>query len=167
VLQRITDVWLILAFTLHVVVALCVSSDIVLRKRDTRAALGWIGIVWLTPLLGTLLYFVFGVNRIHRMAQARRSYLPELEVESAGDVVGAETVLQKCAPSRQHLIALAKLVGEVTGRGLCCGNTIQPLVAGDVAYPAMIEAIDSASRSIAFATYIFRHDHRTTLCRRS
>jgi cardiolipin synthase len=143
---------------LHVAIALCVSSDIVLRKRDTRAALGWIGIVWLTPLLGTLLYFLFGVNRIRRTAQARRSHLPELEVESAEDVVDANTVLQKCAPSQQHLIALAKLVGEVTGRGLCCRNSIQPLVAGDVAYPAMIEAIDSASCSIAFATYIFRHD---------
>ena len=64
----------------------------------------------------------------------------EFNVEAAGDVVGAESVLLKCGPSRQHLIALAKLVGEVTGRGLCCGNTIQPLVAGDVAYPAMIEA---------------------------
>ena len=157
-MQRIAEYWPILAFTLHVVIGLCVSSDIVLRKTDTRAALGWIGIVWLTPLLGALLYFVFGVNRIHRKAQARRSHLPELEVESAGEVVGAETVLQKCGPSRQHLIALAKLVGEVTGRELCCGNTIQPLVAGDVAYPAMIEAIDSASRSIAFATYIFNHD---------
>ena len=87
-MQRITEYWPILAFTLHVVIGLCVSSDIVLRKRDTRAALGWIGIVWLTPLLGALLYFVFGVNRIHRMAQARRSHLPELEVESAGEVVG-------------------------------------------------------------------------------
>jgi hypothetical protein len=105
VLQRITEFWPIFAFALHVVIALCVSSDIVLRKRDTRAALGWIGIVWLTPLLGTLLYFVFGVNRIHRMAQARRSHLPELEVESAGDVVGAETVLEKCGPSRQHLMS--------------------------------------------------------------
>ena len=101
---------------------------------------------------------MFGVNRIHRKAQARRSHLPALELESAAKAVGAETLLQKCGPSRQHLIALAKLVGEVTGRTLCCGNTIQPLVAGDVAYPAMIEAIDSASHSIAFATYIFNYD---------
>jgi cardiolipin synthase len=106
VLPLIGEYWPILAFTLHVVVGLCVSSDIVLRKTDTRAALGWMGIVWLTPLLGALLYFVFGVNRIHRKAQARRSHLPELEVESAGELVGAEAVVQKCGPSRQHLIAI-------------------------------------------------------------
>jgi cardiolipin synthase A/B len=158
VLQRIAEYWPILAFTLHVVVGLCVSSDIVLRKTDTRAALGWMGIVWLTPLVGAFLYFVFGVNRIHRKAQARRSHLPELEVELAGEADGIEAISLKCGPSRQHLIALAKLVGEVTGRELCRGNAIQPLVAGDVAYPAMIEAIDSASHSIAFATYIFKPD---------
>ena len=158
VLQLVAEYWPILAVTLHVVIGLGVSSDIVLRKTDTRAALGWIGVVWLTPLLGALLYFVFGVNRIHRKAQARRSHLPELEIQLTGGVLSAETVLEKCGPSRQHLIALAKLVGEVTERELSCGNTIQPLVAGDVAYPAMIEAIDSASRSIAFATYIFNHD---------
>src|SRR6185295_4567434 len=87
-----------------------------------------------------------------------RSHLPEIEFESGGEVVGPESVLQKCGPSRQYLIALAKLVGEVTRWELSCGNTIQPLVAGDMAYPAMIEAIDSASRSIALATYIFNHD---------
>ncbi len=117
VLQRITEFWPIFACALHVVIALCVSSDIVLRKRDTRAALGWIGVVWLTPLLGTSLYFVFGVNRIRRAAQARRAHLPEIEVVPADDVVGAESVLLKCGPSRQHLVALAKLVGEVTGAG--------------------------------------------------
>jgi len=158
VLQRIADDWPALALTLHVIIGLGVSSDIVLRKTDTRAAIGWIGIVWLTPLLGTLLYFLLGVNRIHRKARARRSHLPEVEFVLPGEMIGAEAVLKKCSPSRKHLIALAKLVGKVTGRALTCGNTIQPLVSGDVAYPAMIEAIDSASRSIAFATYIFNHD---------
>jgi cardiolipin synthase len=157
-LQRIVENWPILAVGLHVVIGLCVSSDIVLRKTDTRAALGWIGFVWSTPLLGSLLYFVFGVNRIHRIAQARRSRLPELEVKSASELVDVETALQKCGPSRQHLFALAKLVNEVTGRPLCSGNTIEPLIAGDAAYPAMIEAIDSANHSITFATYVFNHD---------
>jgi cardiolipin synthase A/B len=116
VLELAAEYWPILIITLHVVIGLGVSSDIVLRKRDTRAALGWIGVVWLTPLLGALLYFVFGVNRIHRKAQARRSHLPELEIPLTGGVLSAESVLEKCGPSRQHLIALAKLVGEVTGR---------------------------------------------------
>ena len=39
------------------------SAHAVMHKRDVRAAIGWAGIIWLTPILGTLLYVVFGVNR--------------------------------------------------------------------------------------------------------
>ncbi len=46
--------------------ALWASCHVVLTKRDNRSALGWVGIIWLTPLFGPLIYLVFGVNRIHR-----------------------------------------------------------------------------------------------------
>lgn len=157
-MQRIAEDWPALALLLHVVIGFCVSSDIVLRKTDTRAALGWMGIVWFTPLFGTLLYFFLGVNRIHRRARARRTNLPDVKVALPGEVIGTEAAGQTFSPSQQHLVDLAKLVGKVTGRELCCGNTIQPLISGDVAYPAMIEAVEAASRSIALATYIFNHD---------
>jgi cardiolipin synthase len=157
-LQNIAEDWPALALILHVVIGLGVSSDIVLRKTDTRAALGWMGIVWFTPLLGTLLYILFGVNRIHRKARARRTNLPDVEVVLPSQVIGTEALVQTCSSSQQHLLDLAKLVGEVTGRPLCRGNSIQPLVSGDAAYPAMIDAIEAASHSIALATYIFNHD---------
>ena len=56
-MQLVAEYWPILAVTLHAVIGLGVSSDIVLRKTDTRAALGWIGVVWLTPLLGDIALF--------------------------------------------------------------------------------------------------------------
>ncbi len=45
--------WLITsaAFVLH----LLVSFHIVFHKRDSRAAIAWITIVWFAPLLGSLL----------------------------------------------------------------------------------------------------------------
>ena len=39
-----------------------------LHKRDTRAATIWIGLVWLIPLIGPILYLALGVNRIRRRA---------------------------------------------------------------------------------------------------
>src|SRR5665213_2048888 len=39
-----------------------------LNKRDTRAATLWIGVVWLMPVFGAILYLAFGVNRIRRRA---------------------------------------------------------------------------------------------------
>ncbi|HTR79692.1 MAG TPA: phospholipase D-like domain-containing protein, partial [Gemmatimonadaceae bacterium] len=53
------------------------------------------------------------------------------------------------------LAPLATLVGTVTGASLTAGNAIDCLVNGDAAYPAMLEAIEHAERSVALATYIF------------
>ena len=57
-----------------------------------------------------------------------------------------------------HLKSLVKLVGDVTRRPLVAGNRITPLINGEYAYPAMIQAIDEASRSITLTTYIFDND---------
>jgi cardiolipin synthase len=38
----------------------------VLYKRDSRAAVLWVGFIWLVPLGGAILYFIMGVNRIRR-----------------------------------------------------------------------------------------------------
>jgi len=44
------------------------------RADQTRLAAGWLGgIIWLTPVLGTILYFTFGINRIQRKARLLRS----------------------------------------------------------------------------------------------
>ena len=41
--------------------------------------------------------------------------------------------------------ALATAVGTTSGQALVPGNTVEPLIDGDQAYPAMIAAIDAAS----------------------
>ena len=57
------------------------------RRADQEAIrgrrIGWVGIIWLTPLLGAILYFTFGVNRIQRKARQLRSGLGQLD-SSAG-----------------------------------------------------------------------------------
>ena len=53
---------------------------------------------------------------------------------------------------------LARVVGGVVDRPLLSGNRIDPLVNGDEAYPAMLEAIQQARRTISLVTYIFVRD---------
>src|ERR1700742_3520491 len=53
---------------LHVVVAAAVTIDVLLKKSDVRGALGWIGAAWFSPILGGLLYYLFGINRVTRRA---------------------------------------------------------------------------------------------------
>ena len=50
---------------------LATAVHILYRKRDSRAAAGWLALVWFAPILGVILYWLFGMNRIKRRAKVR------------------------------------------------------------------------------------------------
>ena len=54
---------------LHLVIALPVCAHILLHKEQENSAIAWIGVVLLSPFLGSLLYWLFGINRIQRRAR--------------------------------------------------------------------------------------------------
>jgi cardiolipin synthase len=129
------------------------TAHAVLNKRDTRAVIGWVGVIWLTPFVGAFLYFLFGVNRIRRKARRLRRLLV------LPRAVGPATLDANLpSPGTEHLGALVRLVGNVTGRPLLPGNRVVPLTGGDVAYPEMLGAIRAAERSVALCSYIFDND---------
>src|ERR1041384_1482704 len=74
VLMTHMDPWAVkaLAAAAHVLLAVAVSAHIVLTKPDVRGAIGWVGLVWLTPVVGAVLYSMFGINRIRRQAGRMR-----------------------------------------------------------------------------------------------
>ena len=47
------------------------SVHAILVKRDTRSTIGWVGLIWLSPVFGAIAYAVLGVNRIRSRAPAR------------------------------------------------------------------------------------------------
>ena len=68
-LDEFREYWPYLAVLFDVVVASWASAHVVLQKRDTRAAIAWVGLIWLAPVVGTALYVWLGINRIQRRAQ--------------------------------------------------------------------------------------------------
>lgn len=138
----------------HVVLATGATTHIVLTKDDVRAATGWVGLVWLTPVLGSALYVFLGVNRIRRRAGQMRRDRAMAGLSPTGShalpPVGVDRAL---VPER--LRSMADLAGRITGAPLTGGNAVEPLVNGDAAYPAMLDAIAGARRTVALATYIF------------
>lgn len=136
---------------LHVALAIVVSTHIILTKEDVRAAIGWMGLVWLSPVVGSVIYVMFGINRIRRRAGRMRARAPR--DMAAHPLPAGSAPLGADIPPAWN--ATATLVGRLTGLPLTAGNDIRPLLDGDEAYPAMTTAIDAATRSVAFATYIF------------
>ena len=145
-----------------VAVSSAASAHVILNKRDTKAAIGWIGLIWLSPLLGTGLYVLLGINRITRRARSLRRGQARHESPPARPC-RPEVLERTLTPSNHHLVPLARLVEGVARQPLLAGNEVEPLDGGDRAYPAMVRAIDEAERSVTLSTYIFNDDRAGSL----
>jgi cardiolipin synthase A/B len=146
---------LIAAFDM--IVATLAVAHVVLNKRDVRAAIGWCGIIILTPFLGTALYVLFGVNRLERKARKLRGK-PASPAWSTTPGMSPFNSASLLGPLREQYAPLATLVDKVSERPLLTGNKVELLRCGDDAYDAMFEAIDGATQSISLCTYIFDRD---------
>ena len=134
---------------LHVTLSTLVTMHVLLRKRDVGTSIGWIGLAWLSPFLGTALYWLLGVNRVTTRARALRQ--PRLA--QAGHPAGMESLQPE--PS---LAALDRTAWRLTRQPALPGNRVTPLENGDAAYPRMREAIDAAAASVLLSSYILRDD---------
>jgi cardiolipin synthase A/B len=133
---------------LHVLLASLVTVDVLLKKSDVRSALGWIGTVWLAPIFGSLLYYMFGINRVTRRALKLRRL-------DDGQMHAFVPVAPGAAP---NIMQLSQVSERITQSPLTDGNTLTVLESGDEAYPPMLAAICGAQKSVAMSSYIFRDD---------
>lgn len=132
----------------HVTIAGAVTVHVLLYKRNVGAAVSWIGIAWLSPFLGGLLYAIMGVNRVKRRAKRlRRERLPLAIADP--DAAAAAT---------DPLTPLEYAVGRLTGLPAEPGNAVEILRSGDESYPRMLQEIERAQKSIGLCSYIFRAD---------
>lgn len=127
-----------------------------LHKRDSRAALAWMAVVLTLPIAGTLLYVLFGINRVRSRAQRRRDDLPPPVLRRAREEAAASAPGEGARPSA--LDDLARAGAAVTGLPLRPGNSVEPLWNGEQAYPPMLAAIAAATESVDLATYIFENN---------
>lgn len=153
-----STIWPSLIVLTHGLIVVLASAHVVLTKRDSRSAIGWIGIIWLAPIIGSVLYFTFGVNRIQRKARFLRSGRPQIDSATRQQRVEENALYQTLGDEGLDLSPLVKYVSRLTKLPLLQGNTITPLTNGRHAYDEMLAAIDSAQHSVGLMTYIFDND---------
>jgi cardiolipin synthase A/B len=132
----------------HFVLAAGVTLHVLAHNRNPGSAVSWIGLAWLSPVVGSLLYLFLGINRVRRRARS-------------GSIAAAEGPVIDASPgpaSCEHLAGLELAARRISRREVQPGNAVRLLANGDAAYPQMIAAINSAATSIALSSYIFRAD---------
>jgi len=144
--------------TCVVALSFVAAGHAMLYKRDSRSALGWMGLSLTLPLLGPFLYWCLGINRISRRAriwQKSGRRISGMEIHPIEDRE-VESVL--LPPEANHLLDLRVLADRVVQTRLRTGNRITALINGEEAYPAMLAAIGRARESINLSSYIFDAD---------
>ena len=146
------------------VFTIVLSAFVILYKRNERAAIAWVGLIILSPIIGSIAYFLLGINRIKRRAVRIRPHVIEQQdnLESLQSntnklssnylPIDSSSMISDCTKGPTLLI------NSLTANPLTQGNSVIPLVNGDAAYPEMLEAIQQAKHSICFETYIFKYD---------
>lgn len=134
-------------------IALVAAGKAVLTKRDPRSALGWTAVLVLLPVVGLIAYLIFGISR----AQSRAEKI----MRRVADIAKKYAIIDDQIPTSELPDAEARILAGVAHRltrmPLCRGNLIIPLHNGDEAYPAMLAAINKASRHVFLSSYIFNY----------
>ncbi|HEY9541118.1 MAG TPA: cardiolipin synthase [Luteimonas sp.] len=117
---------------------------IVLQKREPVATLSWLLGLAALPVVGLLVYQVFGPQKIkrHRLRRSR-SRMPREEFNARGGDEAAE---------------LARLGAAATGLPPSTAQSVQLLIDGAAKYASLLEAIATAREHIHVEYYICQPD---------
>lgn len=146
--------WPHVVFVISLVSGAVAAVHAAMHKNDVRAAIAWVGVILMSPIFGPLLYLVAGINRVRhdRISQQRDSSLKDYTNRKAIPVTDV------AEDSGTQFMSLRTLGDRLTGFPLLDNNHIRVLNGGDEAYPAMLQAIRAARRTIGLQTYIFDDD---------
>src|SRR5690554_3243002 len=133
------EYWPHLALLLSITVGGSAAIHAAMTKSDVRAAIAWVGVIVMSPLLGPLIYLIAGINRIRhdQISEQRNRSLRQYTINTA---LAPIDIAQLAAP---QFTSLHTLSNRVSRFALRAGNHVRILRSGDEAYPAMIAAIDA------------------------
>ena len=151
----------------HIGLFLAVAIHCMLRSRDPRSTLAWLFAVWVAPVLGSVLYLLFGINRVQEKGwqknesdQTFRSNreLREQEKRPLAYWRGLRDGLlaQPADAGAQELNAFLNRLSP--NHPLLGGNAVRILVDAREAYPEMFNAIRNARSHIHLQSYIIGAD---------
>lgn len=150
-IKWVTHHWVTIIVIFHISLSMLTSVHVLLFKENERTSLAWIGLVIFSPVVGSLFYWLFGINRIKRSAQKEHPQTLK------------KNFRYKKKPINFHQLPKNWHSALIAGHGInpanyLASNKIEPLINGDTAYPAMIESINCAKSHIVLSSYIFDYD---------
>lgn len=124
---------------------------IVLQKRSPLATLAWLLGLAALPILGFVVYFYLGPQRIRRQRLRRRRLRQMHHCTARGDP-------QRAAALPRRKRGLGDLIANATGAPVSSVERIDLFSRGSECFDAIVTAIASAQRHVHLEYYIFEPD---------
>jgi len=151
----VTEAGLWIATLLLLVADLVAVAFVIVRKRDAASALAWSFAILFLPVIGLLLFLVFGRDRLPRRLKRKvvhgHRFVERLQEGERLD----DGELALLEPGWGGLSRIACSLGAPPIRA---GNRVRILGRGEDAFAAISEAISEAQHHIHVEEYIFRDD---------
>ncbi|MDR3539426.1 MAG: cardiolipin synthase [Desulfosporosinus sp.] len=150
-------VWLFLLFLIFLQVTL-IGRVVLLENRDPAKTIAWLCLICLLPILGFILYVVFGRETQGRLF--RHKHIPDNQLSRM--VRQQEVDLNHCdsfpQPSLESEQKLASLLLHSGFSPLTIHNQIEILINGNDKFQALLNALEGAKHHIHLSYYIFKDD---------
>lgn len=149
------------ALTIIGFVSLAFIPLVLLRKKDPAAAVAWILVLIFVPVLGVVLFWFLGRDRMRRPVRGRRTEGAVLQgridvrLSDQFDAALLEKTLD-AQPSEQR--GVMRLASSLSRMQIVAGNEVDVLVGAEEKLRALLDAIARARDHVHLEYYIFRAD---------
>ncbi len=155
------EIYLVLGACSYTLAGVAIVS-ILSRRRQPEAAVLWIFLVLILPVVGVLSYFLFGRGRMYRKRALRLS-ASRKRFDSILANHYADAAADFSLPLPEHLQEMfgghfLRLTQALSCNPWVGGNCVELLIDAPATYARMFEAIDGAQDHVHVQFYIFRLD---------
>ncbi|MFW5921483.1 MAG: cardiolipin synthase, partial [Polyangiales bacterium] len=145
--------------TLAGFVSLAFIPFVLVRRKEAPSAIAWIMVLVFLPILGMILFWFLGRDRVRRPAAAKASANVDVRGRlSQYDLLESPELEPLLEQQRADKRGVMRLAAHVARMDVVPGNDVQVLVGAPDTYDAHIEAIEAAEDHVHLEFYIIRPD---------
>jgi len=153
--------WSTIFFWFYVLSLIVIALRVLSREYLAPVKrLAWLMVLFILPIAGMVLYFLFGEARLNRFSDTKHTELSEklhaLEIRSGGDDKALRSHVDKAYRGA------FRYAQSINGFGVTLGNKAELLPDGEAARTRLIDDLDAAKSQIHVLYYIWLKDETGT-----
>ena len=151
--------WITLAEVLYLILMLLVIIRVLYDTRSGTKTLAYVLFIILVPLVGMLFYFSFGINYRKRKLYSKKLTTDKILRNKINLRIQEYSEQVRCSPlfPKVHQ-KLATFIESCKASPLTANNSVALLINGEEKFPALLEALKTATSHIHLEYYIYEGD---------